>query len=391
MIITCQNFGGFQGSANLSAYNNAPTVITMPNGGGKTTYINAYIFALTGRCLTGFSPRNTKAGENDITRVIMSLGPYKINRILCSDGTKLKVNDTPMTQKEFEVVFEKLYSVSVAFAAACANVNLLTDPSLTSEQVRNLLVCVDVLEKEGFTELKRRQQQLRAKLLQVTPYALCNVVEELPTIPKMDQSSSLFLRRFDEAEKAMASVPSNRCPTCGELYSPTTILRVQNEINEAKKFVSANLSRARELRDYRERYEADQRRVEESKRMVAQATEARADLVKMNAELQTIEDELQRMATTMVTTNLPEGVTISTNKVSKNGKTSATCTLSYMGVPLKSVNRAKRVEICVRLLDNARAAHGLRNALPILVDNAESVQADFNNIPFIVLFKVGNN
>lgn len=391
MILTCKNFGGFQAPTSMAIHNNAMSTIVLPNGGGKTTYINAYIFALTGRCLTGFSPRNTKARGDDMTQVGMTLGPYKIRRVLCSGGTKLTVNDLPTTQKEFEVNFEKSYGVSVAFAAACANVNLLTDPSLTSEQVRNLLVCVDVLEKEGFTELKWRQQQLRAKLSQVTPYALCNVVEEEPTIPEMRQSDLLFLRQFDEAEKTMASTPRDRCPTCGEPYSPAMMDRVQGEINAAKNFVSANFSRAYELRDYWESYQAEQQRIEENRRMVAYAEEARADLAKIDAELQTIEDELRKMADKGVTTNLPEDVTISTDKISKNGKASATCTLSYMGVPLKSVNRAKRVEICVQLLDNARAAHGLQNALPILVDNAESVQADFSDIPYVALFKVGNN
>ena len=78
---------------------------------------------------------------------------------------------------------------------------------------------------------------------------------------------------------------------------------------------------------------------------------------------------------------LPEGVALD---VTERG----TYQITVGGVPLRSVNHAQRVALSVEMLAKARAAAGADDLVPIIVDNAESVQNTFEQWPNIIRFSV---
>ena len=57
-------------------------------------------------------------------------------------------------------------------------------------------------------------------------------------------------------------------------------------------------------------------------------------------------------------------------------------------MPLRSVNHAQRIALSVKMLARARAAAGVDDLVPIIVDNAESVQDNFEQWPNIIRFSV---
>ncbi|MBQ2034061.1 MAG: hypothetical protein II217_06760, partial [Alistipes sp.] len=62
--------------------------------------------------------------------------------------------------------------------------------------------------------------------------------------------------------------------------------------------------------------------------------------------------------------------------------------VSYEGPKRKSVNRGRRIRLCIELLDRARTNKG-QARIPILVDNAESVQGIEEAFDNVIQFKVG--
>ena len=78
---------------------------------------------------------------------------------------------------------------------------------------------------------------------------------------------------------------------------------------------------------------------------------------------------------------LPEGAALD---VTERG----TYQITVGGVPLRSVNHAQRIALSVEMLARARAAAGADDLVPIIVDNAESVQDNFEQWPNIIRFSV---
>ena len=133
-------------------------------------------------------------------------------------------------------------------------------------------------------------------------------------------------------------------------------------------------------------YNEEQQRIADAKRMVEASKRARDNVRELERRIAETEAEIREADRRAVQAELPEGWALVTDKTLKTGRTTGTFTLTYNGVPLKSVNRASRVKLCITLLSSARASRGM-DEFPIIVDNAESVQNV--DTPNVVLLRVG--
>ena len=109
----------------------------------------------------------------------------------------------------------------------------------------------------------------------------------------------------------------------------------------------------------------------------------------IDTQIAALEEQIRAADAAAVRPALPDDVQIITETTAKTtGRVSSTCTLTYKSVPLKSVNRAKRVEICVRILETARVMTDTVDKIPIIIDNAESVQG-LDDVRNVIRFTVG--
>lgn len=380
MLITLSNFAGAPDKS-------VPIETTVaPNGAGKTTLVNAYYWALVGKTLDGFDVR--PAGRRDaVTSVTLSgFAGAEIRRTLTSKGTTLYVNGDVVTQTDFVRAFMER-GVDVEFAAACADVNALTSGNVTSEQLRKLLARAGVMDNGETDALRKTLSGLRASRADAERFAVLNVAIPTPTREPLTQAESEFAERYARDVMRVREGIVCRCPTCGHGYSADKVRKIRAEYYEACARMTENKGENERITEKLNAYKAEQDAIEEAQNAVARAQRARGVLIDLDEKIATIETQLREADKNAILADMPEGWSIETDKTFKtSGRTSSTCTLTYNGVPLKSVNRAERVRLVVELLDAARARKGMQ-AFPIIVDNAESVQNIY--VPNVVRLSVG--
>lgn len=380
MLITLSNFAGC-GHKSVRIETTAA-----PNGAGKTTLVNAYYWVLTGKTLDGFDVR--PAGRRDVVTsvTLADLAGAEIRRTLTAKGTTLYVNGDAVTQTDFVRAFMER-GIDVEFAAACADVNTLTAGTVTSDQLRKLLARAGVMDNGEADALRKTLSTLRASRADAEHFAVLNVSIPTPTCEPLTQAESEFAERYERDVMRVREGIVCTCPTCGHGYSADKVRKIRAEYYEACARMTENKEENERIMEKLNAYKAEQYTIEEAQNAVARAQRARGTLIEIDEKIATVEAQLREADKNAILADMPDGWSIETDKTFKtSGRTSSTCTLTYNGIPLKSVNRAERVRLVVELLDAARTRKGMQ-AFPIIVDNAESVQNI--DVPNVVRLSVG--
>lgn len=373
MRLTIGNFGG------IPSFSATFESALVHNGDGKTSRINAYIWALTGKPLNGMTVRYSDAAPSDPTVVTLSdfIG-MTVERTLYANGeTLLLVDGQPYLQVEFATLLQSK-GVRLDLVRACADAGVLTSPALTADDLRSLLVCADILDGGAYKSAKKRQTDTRAALKAAQVYALSNVTVPVANVEPLSDVQRAIIDRYDEAALlSRADVPV-KCPCCDHPYSKMDVMKRTIDRDNAIEYVKSYSELATSLLEHDQEYTLEQQTITDAKRLIEVAKKARADATALETELLKIGVELKRLEEKALNAVLPAGVTVITEVKQKNGVIKDTCQLMYNGLPLKTVNYAKRVEICVDILAGVRAKEGLTNDIPIIIDNGESVQRVFS-------------
>jgi len=359
---------------------------TLANGTGKTTLLNAYVFALSGKTLNGFVPENVNMKDGEQTEVtlhhFLSLPP--IRRVRNVDGgTTLYVGSEVVTQTDFNQYLRSI-GYDLEFIIACANANVLTSNGLDAETLRKILTKADVLDSEEYDALKKKQKDLRAKRKSAETYALTNFIIPIHATEPLNDSESTFVKNYIDAQRIVAIGLTLECPCCGATYSKDKVSELTKRYENAKLATSELGDVFKEYMERETMYAEEQAKIDDAKRLVDISENARKDLIRLDKEINEVTLQLSQIDLDNVRANLPEGVTIVTELKQKNGAVKPTCTLELNGVPLKSINHAKRIEICVNILARSRANKNMLN-VPIIIDNAEAVSHNFEGYQNVVL------
>lgn len=383
MHVILNDFAAFRGGPRVLSLQSK----TAENGGGKTTLVNAYYWALTGRTLNGFDVIPAGADRQNVSTAVTVEGfaGLSIRRELTQKGTQLYVNGHAVTQTDFvRAMMGK--GVDVEFAAACADVNALADPQVTADQLRRVLVRADVMDNGEADQLRKTLRTLRADKETAERYALANVTIPDETCEPLNEAERVFLDAYNRAVEIVNKGTERVCPTCKRAYTAEHVRETEFEYSEARTAVAESGSEAARVAAKLDAYNEEQQRIADAKRMVEASKHARDNVRELERRIAETEAEIREADRRAVQAELPEGWELVTDKTLKTGRTTGTFTLTYNGVPLKSVNRASRVKLCITLLSSARTSRCM-DEFPIIVDNAESVQ----NIdtPNVVLLCVG--
>lgn len=376
----------------FAAFRGGPRVLllqskTAANGGGKTTLVNAYYWALTGRTLNGFDVIPAGADRQNVSTVVALEGfaGLSIRRELIPKGTQLYVNGHAVTQTDFvRAMMDK--GVDVEFAAACADVNTLADPQVTADQLRRVLVRADVMDNGEADQLRKTLRTLRADKETAERYALANVTIPVETCEPLNEAERDFLADYNRAMEIVNKGMECVCPTCKRAYTAERVREIKFAYSEACAVMTSKRNEAARIAAKLDVYNEEQQRIADAKRMVEASKRARDNVRELERRIAETEAEIREADRRAVQAELPDGWQLVTDKTLKTGRTAGTFTLTYNGVPLKSVNRAERVKLCISLLSSARASRGM-DEFPIIVDNAESVQNV--DTPNVVLLRVG--
>lgn len=382
MQITLLNFGGFKG-----AHTRKFESQTLPNGEGKTTLINAYVFALSGKTLNGFVAANINAFPKEQTAVTLhhfiDLPPLR--RVLNETGTTLYVGEDVATQSDFVSVL-KQRGYDLDFIVACANANVLTSNGLDAETLRKILAKADVLDSEERDELRKSKVLIGKKLDVAKQHALTNIIVPVAKCEPLNEAERIFAGAFKAAKMTVNEGVVHACPHCKHEYDEKTINELNDSYIKAEAFVKQSFDEFTRIMNKQVEYTLEEQTIADAQRLLDGATKARKDVIAFTKELADVNEELRELDEQSVKNHLPEFVDVVTEVEQKNGKSKPTCTLEYQGIPLRSINHAKRIEICVTILVHARAAKGMQN-VPIIVDNAEAVEHNFEYIDNVILFK----
>lgn len=391
MKLDILNFQGFHGLTN-SVYLQDTIA---PNGSGKTSTINAYIWCLTGKCPAGYEFRNNKATDDEITRVTLTgFADFPtIERVYYPIGKEtfcLFVGDVPTKQSDFESVL-KQKGMPIELIRACAGVNILTRPDLTADDLRRVLMAADVIDSDEIKELRKKVKELRTKLNAAERMAQLNLVVPPRTVERPSEAELKLLEEYNEAKQTLEKAITKVCPCCGRDLPEIEYLAKVGARGRASGFVTKYHDEAYRIADQVQKYEFETGEIEDAKRIIERSRTARADMEKLQKELQNVARELSRADARSVDGELPMGFNVVTEETLKNGNTRPTCRLEYKGMPLKEWNYATRVYLSCYILDVARRRNGVEDYVPIIIDNGESVQMnepfkDFKNlIRFCVL------
>lgn len=369
---------------------------TWPNGAGKTTLINAYLFALTGRCLTGFQPRRVGAPDDEMTEVAADGWPapaIKVRRTLSPKGsTQLYLCGDALTQAEFVDILAQRFGIPIDLVIACADANLLTDPALTAEQLRRLLVRASLVENDEATNLRKERDALRKERKAAEQYALTVCTVPPRTVEPLTEAETDYLARAGEHVATLNRIGGTLptvCPTCGKQYTAAEIDAVRRERDAANEAYQGMRAEVERITERLKAYNAETAAIEQAEAIISRSSSARRRVQDIDTQIAALDEQIRAADAAAVRPALPDDVQIITETTAKTtGRTSSTCTLTYKGVPLKSVNRAKRVEICVRILETAREMTGTVDKIPIIIDNAESVQG-LDDVRNVIRFTVG--
>lgn len=355
---------------------------SLPNGAGKTTLVNAYVWALTGRTLNGFEPRRLDAGPHAVTSVTIKTQSHTITRYARPKGTSVFIGNNPCEQKDVELLLDG----GTAFAVACANVNMLADPGLTVDDLRKLLITADLMDGDAVKELRKKYATLIKELKTASEYAMLTVTVPVRTAEPITEAESEYMSSYAQYSKLATTYVKRECVTCGATLDENTYRKACADVFHAQLCVDDMRKEVERISAKLQAYDADTHAITIAENTIAAAKRARDRAAAIKTELVTIGEQLKSLDEEAVRAELPEGVQIITEKLLKNGNVQDTCQLTYKGVPLKSVNKAKRIEICVRILANAREKKG--SNLPIIVDNAECVQG-LQDVPNLIRLSVG--
>lgn len=375
---------------------------TMPNGAGKTTQVNAWVFALTGRTLNGFQPRRIDPqtgmdpGPEVNTSVTIEGWPTDgtiIRRVLTPKGsTQLYLCGDALTQAEFVDILARQFGIPIDLVAACADANLLTDPALTAEQLRRLLVRASLVENDEAANLRKERDALRKDRRVAEQYALTTVAVPVRTVEPLTEAETDYLARASAHVATLNRIGGTLptvCPTCGKQYTAAEIDAVRRERDAANEAYQGMRAEVERITERLEAYNAETAAIEQAEAIISRASSARRRVQDIDTQIAALDEQIRAADASAVRPALPDDVQIITETTAKTtGRTSSTCTLTYKGVPLKSVNRAKRVEICVRILETAREMTGTVDKIPIIIDNAESVQG-LDDVRNVIRFTVG--
>lgn len=376
----------------FAAFRSGPRVLLLrsgdlPNGSGKTTLVNAYYWALTGRTLNGFDVIPAGADRQNVSTAVTLEGfaGLSIRRELTPKGTQLYVNGHATAQTDFvRAMMDK--GVDVEFAAACADVNALADPQVTADQLRRVLVRADVMDNGEADQLRKTLRTLRADKETAERYALANVTIPVETCEPLTEAERVFLADYNHDVEIVNKGMECVCPACKRAYTEERVREIKFAYSEACAVMAKKGPEAARITAKLDAYNEEQQRIADAKRMVEASKRARDNVRELERRIAETEVEIREADRRAVQAELPDGWQLVTDKTLKTGRTTGTFTLTYNGVPLKSVNRAERVKLCISLLSSARASRGM-DEFPIIVDNAESVQNV--DTPNVVLLRVG--
>lgn len=383
MNVILDDFAAFRGGPHVLPLQSK----TAANGGGKTTLVNAYYWALTGRTLNGFDVIPAGVDRQNVSTAVTleTFAGLSILRKLTPKGTQLYVNGSAVTQTDFvRAMMDK--GVDVEFAAACADVNTLADPQVTADQLRRVLVRADVMDNGEADQLRKTLRTLRADKETAERYALANVTIPVETCEPLNEAERVFLADYNRAVELVNKGMECVCPTCKRAYTAERVREIKFAYSEACAVMTSKRNEAARIAAKLDAYNEEQQRIADAKRMVEASKRARDNVRELERRIAETEVEIREADRRAVQAELPDGWQLVTDKTLKTGRTTGTFTLTYNGVPLKSVNRASRVKLCITLLSSARASRGM-DEFPIIVDNAESVQNV--DTPNVVLLRVG--
>lgn len=383
MNVILDDFAAFRGGPHVLPLQSK----TAANGGGKTTLVNAYYWALTGRTLNGFDVIPAGADRQNVSTAVAveTFSGLSIRRELTQKGTQLYVNGHAVTQTDFvRAMMDK--GVDVEFAAACADVNTLADPQVTADQLRRVLVRADVMDNGEADQLRKTLRTLRADKETAERYALANVTIPVETCEPLNEAERVFLADYNRAVEIVNKGMECVCPTCKRAYTAERVREIKFAYSEACAVMTSKRNEAARIAAKLDTYNEKQQRIADAKRMVEASKRARDNVRELERRIAETEVEIREADRRAVQAELPDGWQLVTDKTLKTGRTAGTFTLTHNGVPLKSVNRAERVKLCISLLSSARASRGM-DEFPIIVDNAESVQNV--DTPNVVLLRVG--
>lgn len=384
MKLTIRNFGGFGANYVTELYPN--TTVVRPNQTGKTTIINAYVFAISGKTLGGFEARHVFTDADDVTEVILEgLIDQPIRRVLSlSGGTTLYVGENVKTQKEFAEMFD------VELAVACANVNVLTEASLTTEQLRKLLVSADLIDGDESAELRKEQKRIRDARRQAEGYTGASIAVPMRECEPLTASEIHLKELFEQANATVIRGVKTTCEWCKRPLDAEIVEKRKEEYELAKEYHRLYKEEYTRILQKKANYDREEEEIRDAERLVDRVRQARIDVQTYTAQLAELDEKIRSLDERVMRNAeaLPDGVAIITEQITKTGKSTPTCTLTYNGVPLKSVNRGRRIRLCIELLDRARTNKGQIH-IPILVDNAESVQGIEEAFDNVIQFKVG--
>lgn len=383
MNVILDDFAAFRGGPHVLPLRSGD----LPNGSGKTTLVNAYYWTLTGRTLNGFDviPAGVDRQNVSTAVTIETFAGLSIRRELTPKGTQLYVNGHAVTQTDFvRAMMDK--GVDVEFAAACADVNTLADPQVTADQLRRVLVRADVMDNGEADQLRKTLRTLRADKETAERYALANVTIPVETCEPLNEAERVFLADYNRAVEIVNKGMECVCPTCKRAYTAERVREIKFAYSEACAVMTSKRNEAARIAAKLDAYNEEQQRIADAKRMVEASKRARDNVRELERRIAETEVEIREADRRAVQAELPDGWQLVTDKTLKTGRTTGTFTLTYNGVPLKSVNRASRVKLCITLLSSARASRGM-DEFPIIVDNAESVQNV--DTPNVVLLRVG--
>lgn len=376
MVIHMIAFGAFK-----EPFSTELNSMTLPNGAGKTTIVNAYVFALTGKALSGFQIQNVHAeGVNTVVELEGFAHFQMIRRTYTGKNTQLYVEGEAMTQTDFELMCEH-HNIDIPFCASLADVNILTNPGLTSEQLRKFLTASGVYEGDEVKELRDRVKKVRAALKQAEQYALTTVAVPVRTVEELTQAETEFRKGYEAAQDVIIRGVTHKCPACARSLPESEIERQTEAVKRAEELSASGREEYTRIMAKREAYNKETYEIEQAEHLIQSAKRAREDVVTMRDQLETLETQSRLADERAIAADLPEGMEVCTDGRSQ-------ISLLYNGVPLKSVNRGKRIELCVRMMSAARFNKGLTYIAPIIVDNAESVQG-IDDIPNLIKLCVG--
>lgn len=374
MLLTLLNFGGFH------EFETALKSESLPNGAGKTTILNAYRYALFGRCPRGFQPRFAGAADNQPTRVILSkfFNFPPISRQLDDMRATVYLGDEPMTQAAFAARVSDGIGTPFDLLRACSDACALTQP-LSTDDMRIFLRRAAIAD---VSELRTRRMKLLKQRAAAEKHAVSTVSVPPQRVAALTFGEREYIADFERNTQLSQAVDVERCVACGQVLPDLAGHRRAVERENARDFIESpvNQKRYAALIKRRAAYDKQQYETEIARQIVASASRARHDVIALTREITEIDGAIAEI-TRASAVGLPSGVELRADALLKNGDSRACCQLFYKGVALSTLNYARKVQICVAILDAARQRMNAPH-IPILVDNAESVQSldKFSNL-----------